>query len=64
MPHGPCRNNTSRVLEGALELTMPDSAVVCGYGLDVGGQIVDGVVIEKEKARVVFEAEVRRGVGK
>ncbi len=31
-------------------------------GLDVDGAIVDGVVVEKEKARVTFEKEVRKGV--
>ncbi|UJR11043.1 hypothetical protein I4U23_015227 [Adineta vaga] len=40
---------------GALEFTLPDTATMCGFGLDVDGQIVDGVVVEKEK-------EVRKGV--
>lgn len=30
--------------------------------MDVEGEIVDGVVVEKEKARVTFEKEVRKGV--
>ena len=34
----------------------------CFVGLDVDGAIVDGVVVEKEKARVTFEKEVRKGV--
>ena len=31
-------------------------------GLDVDGQIVDGVVVEKQAARIAFEKEVRKGV--
>ena len=35
-------------------------SVMSGYGVDMNGVIVDGVVIEKEKARVTFEAEARK----
>ncbi|CAF4372552.1 unnamed protein product, partial [Adineta steineri] len=40
--------------------TLPNRSFV--RGLDVDGRIVDGVVVEKEKARVTFEKEVRKGV--
>ncbi|CAF4113542.1 unnamed protein product, partial [Rotaria sordida] len=56
------KNEHSRILEGALEFTLPETATICGFGLDVDGVIVDGVVVEKEKARVTFEKEVRKGV--
>jgi hypothetical protein len=55
-------NSTDRVLEGSLEFTLPSSAVVCAFALDLEGQMVEGVVVEKEQARVAFEAEVRKGV--
>ncbi len=55
-------NPNSRVMEGELELPLPDSAAVCGYAIDVNGVMVDGVIVNKEKARVVFETEARRGV--
>lgn len=55
-------NPNSRVLEGELELPMPEGAVVSGYALDVNGVMIDGVAIEKQKAREVFEAEVRKGI--
>lgn len=55
-------NPNDRVLEGALEFPLPDGASVSGFGLDVAGQMVDGVVVGKDKARVVLETEVRRGV--
>ncbi|CAF4122146.1 unnamed protein product, partial [Rotaria sordida] len=56
------KNNYNRILEGALEFTLPDKGIICGFGLDVDGVIVDGVVVEKEKARITFEKEVRKGV--
>ncbi|NCB39946.1 MAG: DUF2135 domain-containing protein [Erysipelotrichia bacterium] len=55
-------NPNSRVLEGELEFPMPEGAVVSGYALDVDGELVEGVAVEKQKAREVFETEVRRGV--
>ncbi|CAF2967398.1 unnamed protein product [Rotaria sp. Silwood2] len=56
------KNDYNRVLEGALEFTLPEKATICGFGLDIDGIIVDGVVVEKEKARITFEKEVRKGV--
>ena len=55
-------NPLDRQLEGELYFPIPAGATISGYALDVGGVLVDGVVVEKEKARVVFEAEVRKGV--
>ncbi|MGN0853060.1 MAG: VIT domain-containing protein [Kiritimatiellia bacterium] len=54
-------NPNRRALEGALDFPLPAGASVCGYALDVNGEMVDGVVVPKEKARVAFEAEVARG---
>jgi Ca-activated chloride channel homolog len=55
-------NPHSRILEGELVFPLPEGAVVSGYGLDVDGELVDGVPVEKQAARVAFETEVRRGV--
>jgi len=55
-------NPNGRVLEGDLEFPLPDGATVSGFGLDVAGQIVDGVVVSKDRARVILETEIRRGV--
>ena len=55
-------NPNARVLEGNLEFPLPDGATVSGFGLDVDGQVVEGVVVTKEKARVVLETELRKGV--
>ncbi|MDP6855515.1 MAG: VIT domain-containing protein [Arenicellales bacterium] len=54
------RNPHNRVLEGELVFPLPHGATVSGYGLDVGGQLVEGVVVEKHQARIVFEKEVRK----
>jgi Ca-activated chloride channel homolog len=55
-------NPNGRVLEGELELPLPDGATVSGFALDVGGQLVDASVVEKHQARVALEAEIRRGI--
>ncbi len=56
------RNDLRRVLEGELVFPLPEGALVSGFGLDVAGRIVDGVVVEAQQARVAFETEVRKGV--
>ncbi|MBX3169930.1 MAG: DUF2135 domain-containing protein [Candidatus Eremiobacteraeota bacterium] len=55
-------NPNARPLEGSLTFPMPEGAVVCGYALDVQGRMVDGVVVPKEEARRILEAEIRLGV--
>jgi len=55
-------NPNARAMEGEFEFPIPDGAFVCGYSLEVNGEMVPGVVCEKEKARVTFENEVRKGV--
>lgn len=54
-------NPNQRDISASLVIPLPDRAVVCGYALDIGKTMVDGVVVPKEKARVVFETEQRRG---
>ena len=55
-------NPNNRVLEGELYFPLPTDATVSGYALDINGTLVDGVIVEKEKARVVFEELVRQGI--
>ena len=54
-------NPNIRPISTDVEIAMPDGAVVSGYGLEIDGEIRDGVVVPKEQARVVFETERRRG---
>jgi len=55
-------NPNTRDLEGTLTFPLPDDAVVCGYTLDVEGKMIDGVVVPKQEARRILEAEERKGV--
>ena len=54
-------NPNRRDISVGLAIALPDRAVVSGYALDIDGQMVDGVVVPKEKARVAFETEQRIG---
>lgn len=54
-------NPNQRDMEGKLSFPLPESGVVCGYGLDVDGVVVDGVVVLKKMARQILEAEERKG---
>jgi len=55
-------NPNRRAMAGDLVFPLPEGATVSGYGLDVNGVLVDGVVVEKDKGRQVFEIEVRKGI--
>src|SRR5207302_3529525 len=56
------RNPHERALEGDLTFPLPDGAALSGFALDVRGQMVDGVVVDKAAARVAFERETRKRV--
>ena len=56
------RNESARVLEGELMIPLPEGATISGFGLDVNGTLVDGVPVEKEKARVTYEKESRKRI--
>jgi Ca-activated chloride channel homolog len=55
-------NPNHRVLAGDLYFPLPEGATVSGYALDVAGAMVDGVVVEKQKGRQVYEKIVRQGI--
>ncbi|HPD16779.1 MAG TPA: VIT domain-containing protein [Planctomycetota bacterium] len=55
-------NPHERVLEGDLYFPLPEGSTVSGYALDIAGSMVDGVVVEKEKGRTVYEKIVRQGI--
>jgi Ca-activated chloride channel family protein len=56
------RNPFDRVLEGELIFPLPEGATVAGYALDVRGELVDGVVVERHEARIAFESELRKRI--
>ena len=54
-------NPNDRNISVPITIQLPDRASVCGYALEIDGQMIEGVVVPKEKARVAFETEQRRG---
>ncbi len=55
-------NPTARVLEGDLYFPLSEGATISGYALDINGVMVDGVAVEKNETRQVYEAVVRQGI--
>lgn len=55
-------NPNPRVLEGELVFPLAEGQSITGYALEVGGTLREGVVVEKETARVAYESTVRRGI--
>lgn len=55
-------NSSSRALSGDLYFPLPEGSTVSGYALDIEGSMVDGVAVEKTRARTVFEKIVRQGI--
>jgi|WetSurMetagenome_2_1015567.scaffolds.fasta_scaffold14128_2 Ca-activated chloride channel homolog len=55
-------NPHDRVLEGNLVFPLPEGVTISGYALDINGVMVDGVAVEKNRARQVFELEERRRI--
>src|SRR5260221_13695853 len=55
-------NPNRRVLEGELVFPLAGGQSITGYALEVAGKLRQGVVVEKETARVAFEATERRGI--
>jgi hypothetical protein len=55
-------NPTDDTLEGDFRLILPRGAVVTGYALNIGNQLVEGVLVDRPRAKAVYDARVRRGV--
>ena len=55
-------NPNARVLEGELVFPLGSGQTISGYALEVGGKLRQGVVVEKETARVAYEATTRRNI--
>ena len=56
------KNDTSRVLEGELVIPLAEGMSVSGYALEVNGKMRQGVVVEKARARQIFESIVRQQI--
>ncbi|MEK7486897.1 MAG: VIT domain-containing protein [Planctomycetota bacterium] len=55
-------NSSDSELEGEFILPLPEGSTISGFALDIQGQMVDGVVVEKHKARAAFEREKRKKI--
>ena len=55
-------NPTDEALEGRFNFELPAGAVVTGYALDIGGALVEGVLVDPLKARRAYEHKVREGI--
>ncbi len=55
-------NPNQRIIAADFIFPIPAYSVINGYALDVNGVMVDGVAVEKKKARVTFDKIVRQGV--
>jgi tetratricopeptide (TPR) repeat protein len=51
-------NPSSSTLEGNFTLDMPANSLVTGYALDVGGVMIDGVLVPPHAAQVAYEQRV------
>jgi tetratricopeptide (TPR) repeat protein len=52
------RNPTSDVLEGDFAFDMPAGSVITGYALDVGPDMIDGVIAGRDRAREAYQRRV------
>jgi Ca-activated chloride channel homolog len=55
-------NPGGSAVAGNLYFPLPAGASVSGYALDVGGVMVDGVVVEKTQGRQVYRTVMARGI--
>jgi tetratricopeptide (TPR) repeat protein len=50
----------SEIVESELSFPLNEGATICGYAADINGVVVDAVVVEKQKAREVFDNETKK----
>ena len=55
-------NNEDRQLEGTLYFPLPPGATVSSFGMYFGNVLRPGVVVEKERGRVIYESIKRRQI--
>ncbi|MCL6622700.1 MAG: VWA domain-containing protein, partial [Syntrophobacterales bacterium] len=57
------RNDESRPVEAIYTFPLPEEAAVCGFHVELGGQILKGQVEDKEKCLEEYDAALARGAG-
>lgn len=52
-------NHTDGVLEGVFYFPLPADASISGFGMWIGNELVEGEIVEKERAREIYETILR-----
>ena len=52
-------NHTKGVLEGVFYFPLPQDASIAGFGMWIGNQLVEADVVEKQRAREIYETILR-----
>ncbi|MGE0709109.1 MAG: VIT domain-containing protein [Planctomycetota bacterium] len=52
-------NHTSHVLEGVFYFPLPADASISGFGMWIGSELVHGEIVEKQRARAIYETILR-----
>lgn len=52
-------NHTGGTLEGVFTFPLPDGASVSGFGMWIGDELIEADIVEKQRAREIFETLVR-----
>ncbi len=55
-------NPNNKVLDGEYNFSLQDNQLVTGFCLDINGYMREGVIVEKQKARVAYENIIRRRI--
>ncbi len=55
-------NPSDEDVEGEFALALPFGAIVTGYGLDIDGVMVDGVLASQGRAKAAYEDRLREGI--
>ena len=54
------RNHLSRQTQGTYEFTLPANAAISKLAMDVEGKMMEGELVERERARLIYEGIVNR----
>lgn len=52
-------NKSGEMLEGDSRFRLPPDAVLTGFALDEKGRMTDGVLVDRQRAKAVYDARVR-----
>ncbi len=52
-------NHTNQRLEGVFHFPLPQDASISGFGMWIGGELIEADIVEKQRAREIFEEILR-----